>query len=134
MAKGDLYRILGISRDADEAEIRSAYRALARKYHPDMGEGSSGEKFRAIQDAYEILGDPVKRREYNQDQPQTVSISFGHYERPTRPEPIWQNRQAYIHDPGHIDLRQFGFSGSARGTQTSQFDDIWRNLISFLFE
>ena len=59
------YAILGIPPDADEETIRTAYRALARQYHPDSGEGSSPEKFREVVDAYEILGDPERRHRYD---------------------------------------------------------------------
>ena len=59
------YAILGIPPDADEETIRTAYRALARQYHPDVGEGSSPEKFREVVEAYEILGDPERRHGYD---------------------------------------------------------------------
>jgi curved DNA-binding protein CbpA len=61
------YAILGIPPDADEETIRTAYRALARQYHPDVGEGSSPEKFRQVVDAYETLGDPARRRVYDME-------------------------------------------------------------------
>jgi curved DNA-binding protein CbpA len=61
----DLYAILGVGRAADESEIRSAHRRLVRKYHPDAGVGSSEERFRKIQDAYEVLSDPARRKEYD---------------------------------------------------------------------
>jgi curved DNA-binding protein CbpA len=61
------YAILGIPPDADEETIRTAYRALARQYHPDVGEGSSPDKFREVVEAYEILGDPERRRIYDQE-------------------------------------------------------------------
>ncbi len=59
------YAILGISPDADSETIRIAYRALARRYHPDMGEGSSPDKFREVVDAYETLSDRDRRRVYD---------------------------------------------------------------------
>lgn len=68
MAKKDFYEILGISRDADEKTIKSAYRKLARKTHPDVNpdDPKAAEKFREIQEAYEVLSDPQKRRQYDQ--------------------------------------------------------------------
>ncbi|MCC6859909.1 MAG: J domain-containing protein [Bryobacterales bacterium] len=60
------YLILGVPRDADEQTIRSAYRALARQFHPDAGEGSSPERFRLIAEAYETLGDPERRKAYDE--------------------------------------------------------------------
>jgi curved DNA-binding protein CbpA len=67
-AKKDYYAILGVSRKASLKEIRHAYRKLARKYHPDLnpGDKSSVEKFKQVQEAYEVLSDPEQRRMYDQ--------------------------------------------------------------------
>lgn len=59
------YDILNIPIDADDAMIRSAFRKLARQYHPDAGSGSSAEKFRQAIDAYETLSDPGRRTDYD---------------------------------------------------------------------
>jgi curved DNA-binding protein CbpA len=59
------YLVLGIARDADPDTIRSAFRSLVRRYHPDAGEGSSAQKFREIVEAYETLADPVRRQRYD---------------------------------------------------------------------
>jgi len=62
----DYYRILGVDRSADDKAIKSAYRKLARKYHPDVAKGKdSGDRFREINEAYEVLSDPEKRRRYD---------------------------------------------------------------------
>lgn len=62
----DYYEILGVKRDAKEAEIKSAYRKLARKYHPDVNkEKGAEEKFKDINEAYEVLGDKEKRQRYD---------------------------------------------------------------------
>jgi curved DNA-binding protein CbpA len=61
----DYYLLLGIPPDADADTIRSAFRTLARRYHPDAGEGSSAERFREIVVAYETLNDPARRGDYD---------------------------------------------------------------------
>ena len=68
MAKRDYYDILGISRNADQAEIKSAYRKLAIKYHPDKNPGNSEaeEKFKEAAEAYEVLSNTEKRQRYDQ--------------------------------------------------------------------
>ncbi|OIQ61559.1 chaperone protein DnaJ [Moorella thermoacetica] len=68
MAKRDYYEVLGVSRDASEAEIKKAYRQLARKYHPDMnpGDKEAEEKFKEVQEAYEVLSNAEKRARYDQ--------------------------------------------------------------------
>ena len=66
--KQDYYELLGVSRKAPVKEIRAAYRKLARKYHPDLnpGDKSAEEKFKQIQEAYEVLSDTKKRQMYDQ--------------------------------------------------------------------
>lgn len=65
--KIDYYEILGVNRNADEKEIKKAFRRLARKYHPDVNPGnkSAEQKFKEINEAYEILSDPKKRADYD---------------------------------------------------------------------
>jgi DnaJ-class molecular chaperone len=60
----DYYRILGVDRNADDKTIKSAYRKLARKYHPDVNKGQDA-RFKEINEAYEVLSDPEKRRRYD---------------------------------------------------------------------
>jgi curved DNA-binding protein CbpA len=59
------YFVLGVPSNADAEAIRSAFRILARRYHPDAGSGSSPEKFRQIVEAYETLSDPVRRQAHD---------------------------------------------------------------------
>ncbi len=67
-AKRDYYEVLGVDKNADEAALKKAYRALAKKYHPDMnpGDKDAEKKFKEASEAYAILSDPDKRRQYDQ--------------------------------------------------------------------
>ena len=64
----DYYKTLGVSKTASEKDVKGAYRKLARKYHPDVnpGDKSSESKFKEINEAYEVLGDPEKRKKYDE--------------------------------------------------------------------
>ncbi|MBP3421861.1 MAG: molecular chaperone DnaJ [Lachnospiraceae bacterium] len=66
--KRDYYEVLGVDKGADDAAIKKAYRVLAKKYHPDMnpGDAEAEKKFKEASEAYAILSDPEKRRQYDQ--------------------------------------------------------------------
>lgn len=67
MNKRDYYEVLGVSKTATDAEIKSAFRKLAKKYHPDVNkEPDAAEKFKEAQEAYAVLSDEAKRRQYDQ--------------------------------------------------------------------
>jgi curved DNA-binding protein len=69
MANKDYYKILGLSNNASQDEIKKAYRKLAMQYHPDRNHGKeewANEKFKEINEAFSVLGDPEKRRQYDQ--------------------------------------------------------------------
>jgi len=70
--KKDYYEVLGVSKEAGEKDIKSAYRKLAMKYHPDKSDEPDAEdRFKEISEAYAVLSDPDKRQQYDQ---------FGHAE------------------------------------------------------
>lgn len=103
-SKRDYYEVLGISRNADEAEIKKAYRKLAKQYHPDVnpGDKDAEAKFKEISEAYEILGDPQKRSRYDQ---------FGH---------------------AGVDPNGFGNAGAGfGGFDFGGFSDIFETFESF---
>src|SRR6188768_1310688 len=83
----DYYTTLGVARDASDADIKKAFRKLARQYHPDVAKDKKAaeEKFKEINEAYEVLGDPQKRKKYDQlGSNWKQGADF-------RPPPGWQN-------------------------------------------
>ena len=66
--KRDYYEVLGVDKSADEAAVKKAYRVLAKKYHPDMnpGDKDAEKKFKEASEAYAVLSDPEKKRQYDQ--------------------------------------------------------------------
>jgi len=86
----DYYKVLGVDKDADQDAIKKSYRKLAKKYHPDASPGNkpAEEKFKEINEAYEVLGDPDKRKKYDnfghsmnfQNGMDFDPSQFGHYE------------------------------------------------------
>jgi molecular chaperone DnaJ len=81
------YVLLGVPQDADVDTIRSAFRALARRFHPDTGEGSSAARFREVLTAYETLTDPARRLRYDRTL-QNTRPSKAQFKEPLRAEPF----------------------------------------------
>src|SRR5437667_8551536 len=81
----DYYKVLGVNKQANEKEIRAAYRKLARKYHPDVnpGDNAAEEKFKEINEANEVLSDPEKRTKYDE-----LSTYYQQYGRMPGPGPM----------------------------------------------
>lgn len=110
----DYYEILGVKRNATDSEIKSAYRKLARKYHPDVNKTKEAEgKFKDINEAYEVLSDKQKRQRYD---------SLGSN---------WQGGQSYTPPPG---FENFGFgqgyqSFNFNGQDLGGFSDFFSSLF-----
>jgi curved DNA-binding protein len=106
----DYYEILGVTRGAEADAVKRAYRKLARKFHPDVSKEKNAEdKFKEVQEAYEVLRDPEKRAAYDQ---------LGRDYRPGqqfRPPPDWSQR--------------FGHSGSQRFSDLNGFSDFFSSLF-----
>ena len=99
MEKRDYYDVLGVSKTATDAEIKSAFRKLAKKYHPDVSkEPDAAEKFKEAQEAYAVLSDANKRKQYDQ---------FGH--------------SAFTNSNGGFS----GFDGFDFGNMSDIFDDLF---------
>lgn len=108
----DYYEILGLSKDSKPADIKKAYRKLARKYHPDISkEKDAEEKFKELSEAYEVLSDPDKRSKYD---------SLGHN---------WKNGQDFQAPPGSGDFHyEYHGPGSHR---SYTFDDMGGGFSDF---
>lgn len=124
----DYYATLGVSRDAGADEIRKAYRKLARRYHPDLnpGDKAAEEKFKKVQEAYEILSDPKKKQMYDQ---------FGFYSDNAFPGggPGGGAEQAWNMGFGGFDFSDFmGNAQRGAGAGTSGFGGF-RDLFSQFF-
>jgi len=109
----DYYQILGVKRDASQKEIKSAFRKLARQYHPDVNTGNKDaeEKFKAINEANEVLSDPEKRKKYD---------AFG---------ADWERYQQAGGQPGGFDYSRYasqaGGNGQARQATPEDFADLF---------
>ena len=109
------YLILGVPRTASVAAIRTAFRGLVRRYHPDAGAGSSDERFREVVEAYETLGDPRRRREYDDSLRRTGSPRWIEPLIPRPSEPIFSRARS----ARGIDVWTYNESG---------VDDLFRFL------
>ena len=114
----DYYDILGVKREATAAEIKSAYRKMARKYHPDVNKTKEAEsKFKDINEAYEVLSDHQKRQRYD---------SLG---------ANWQGGQSYTPPPGFENFNFGGTQGGGYQSYTFNGEDLggFSDFFSSLF-
>src|SRR5271156_6046306 len=124
--KQDYYELLGVARGAGVKDIRAAYRKLARKYHPDLnpGDKSAEEKFKQIQEAYEVLSDTKKRQVYDQ-------FGFNQPGQGGAPPPgAGYGYSEGAPDDVHFDFGGFDFGGGAAGGGGGT---IFRYLFSQVF-
>jgi len=101
MVRGDYYEILGVPRDVSDEDLKKAYRKLVRQYHPDRnpGDKTAEEKIREINAAYEVVGDPEKRRTYDR-------LRFGDEVRDEAPDPnvILEQMEHKLFNEGRKEL------------------------------
>jgi molecular chaperone DnaJ len=126
----DYYLVLGISSDATLDQIKSAYRRKAKRWHPDhCGEGS--EAFLDIQEAYEVLGDPGRRRAYDNELAHEKRVQ--HRAREVGPEPLRRRRcpvEPLVPTQRSSHPRDALFGSSFPPTMTERFRRLWNDLDS----
>lgn len=112
----DYYSILGVPKDAEQAAIKKAYRRLARKHHPDFNKGNpeAERKFKEINEAYQVLGDPEKRKRYD-----NLGANWNSFGRTPGAPPDFSGFQGY---PGG------GFQDFATG-KSSGFSDFFKTFF-----
>src|ERR671937_333451 len=106
----DYYTTLGVAKTATEKEIKQAYRKLARKHHPDVnpGDKTAESRFKDINEAYEVLGDPEKRKKYDE-----LGANWRLYEQAQQQGQPWPGAAGYGGFEGFG-----GFGGESGGTWT----------------
>lgn len=136
--KRDYYEVLGIGKNATDAEIKSAYRKLAKKYHPDLnpGDKDAEEKFKEVNEANDVLSDPNKRKRYDQFGFAGVDPNYGAGSRRRLRWRLWRLRRHRRRRSGRHLRRYFrrrlcGFGGSTRSNPNAprKGHDIQANVI-----
>src|SRR5215469_12167712 len=114
----DYYEILGVQRTASDTDIKKAFRKLAREYHPDVAKNKkqAEEKFKEINEAYEVLGDPAKRKKYDElGSNWNSGADF-------RPPPGWESFTPGGSGGGRTHTQEFHFGGTG-------FSDFFEQLF-----
>jgi molecular chaperone DnaJ len=124
MAKKDYYQILGVKKDAKADEIKKSYRRLARKFHPDVNpnDKASEDKFKEVQEAYDILSDEKKRKVFDK---------FGYYNDNLDPDSPFSSGAGAGAGPAGFDFSGFQWDTASTGSPGggSSFRDIFSDLF-----
>ena len=121
-AKTDYYELLGVPRKATAKDIRAAFRKLARKYHPDLnpGDKAAEEKFKQLQEAYDVLSDTKKRQMYDQ---------YGFYSENLPPGGYGPGSEPDAGQNVNFDFGGFDFGGGAPGGGGTSFRDLFSQFF-----
>lgn len=146
MSKKNPYLILGVSQNAEEKEIRKAFRALAKKYHPDVNPGNqeAEEKFREINEAYEILSDEQKRKKLDDELSKASYTSQKGFAGNTRSQQGTGNTSRTNNPYGNVNFAKFDgmfeeFMGepfkkkptASKGNSQMDFSDVSNRFADF---
>jgi curved DNA-binding protein len=123
----DYYQTLGVDKKASQADIKKAYRKLSKQYHPDRNDAAGAEdRFKEVNEAYEVLGDPDKRKRYD-----SVGSGFSAGDK-WQPPPGWQNVEFNFENMGFgggPGFSGFGGGGGAGGAPVGGFSDFFETLF-----
>jgi curved DNA-binding protein len=122
----DYYKTLGVDRNASEKEIKRAYRKLAREFHPDVNpdDKQAEERFKEINEAYQVLSDPEKRTKYDQ-----LGANWQQWQRMGRDPGSFDWSQWYGGAPGGVRVEWSGDIGDLFGGGAGAFSDFFRTIF-----